>query len=184
MSTNFSSPVWVVDPSDVGNTKPESPYAIVTNSGMTFVSSNEGNSISAGQISIHLTTAQILGMRNTPVTVLPAPGAGKVIIVTSWIYENVFNTTAFQAGGPVGLYYGANTVAASATLSAANTALQAARSIISAAGKDTTAIINGGSNPTLAAITNQPLLVGNATAAFTTGDGSANITVFYYILTL
>jgi len=172
--THFTSPLWVVDPDNVGKTDPTSPAVMIGTDGVTSYSG--GNPVFSGRITVSLTTAQILGMFAAPVAILPAPGVGQFILVTSFIYENIFNTTAFQAGGAVTLNYTTSTTAASAALSAANTALQAASSVIAGVGIAT--VLPTGANA------NQGITIQNATQAFTTGDGSAKITVVYTILTL
>jgi len=59
----------------------------------------------AAQIAIvTLTKAQILAANATPVTIVPAPGTGRAIIVLFAIYEALFGTTPYTDGG--GLYYG------------------------------------------------------------------------------
>lgn len=66
-----------------------------------------------------LTNAQILAMGTTPVTVVPAPGAGYYVDVIA--VSLAFNyTAAYTSGGDMRLYWGSNLLgnAASATITA------------------------------------------------------------------
>lgn len=130
---------------------------------------------SSGQsISVPLTTAQILGMSATPVSILPTTllTTGQGFIVTSWSIK-VFSTsfTAFAGGGVIVLQYGNTALgagtAAAATMTAAN--------ITSA-----TNALGNAVDVTLAAVPlNTALFISNQTGAFTTGTGNAIVYVWY-----
>ena len=77
----------------------------------------------AATATVALTAAQVNGMYATPVQLLPAPGAGKLIIIDSILWDIAFVSAQYVAGGAIAAQYG-NTVhgagpAASATLAAA-----------------------------------------------------------------
>ena len=57
------------------------------------------------QISGTLSSAQILALNGTPVVVIVAPGAGKIISIDEFTAELVFNTIAYTGGGTVGVTY-------------------------------------------------------------------------------
>lgn len=124
---------------------------------------------------VSITSPQLLGMFNAPVNILPAPGAGKAIIVTNVIFDYVFNTTAYQAGGTIQLFYGAKTATASSALPAA--ALTAGAGTVTTGASVTT-------QRNAADVANAAITLSNNTAAFTTGDGTAKVTVFYTLITL
>jgi hypothetical protein len=50
-----------------------------------------------------LSSAQILALNSTPVTVIPAQGAGTVIIIDQFSAELVFNSVAYTNTGSLGL---------------------------------------------------------------------------------
>lgn len=125
---------------------------------------------------VAVSSAQLLAMNGAPVVILPAPGAGKAIIVTNFIFEYVYGTTAYQNGGQVQLNYTGQALQASAGLSAANTLLQGASCVTSGIGP-TAARPN-------AQIANTGISLTNGTAPFIAGDGTANVTVLYTTLTL
>ena len=67
-----------------------------------------GVAISAGggllSLTVSLSSAQILAAAVTPVTVIPAPGAGKSMTVFKSVYELLFGTTPYT-GGQGALFY-------------------------------------------------------------------------------
>src|SRR5690349_7511980 len=48
---------------------------------------------------VSLTSAQILALNSTPVTLIPAPGAGLVISVEEIVFTMARTATAYAAGG-------------------------------------------------------------------------------------
>lgn len=70
-----------------------------------------------GFASVSLSTAQLLTLHSNPITIVPAPGAGKAIIVLSSLYQEFAGTDPFASpdNGP-GLYYGTNRDFANADL--------------------------------------------------------------------
>jgi hypothetical protein len=120
----------------------------------------------------NLTTANILGMFATPVVLIPAPGAGKSIVVDYILFRMIATATSFASGGVVTIGYNGGAAVAN-TLAAA---------IINAAGPGTvdTLVVTGASNIT--ATQNAAVQISNATGAFTTGTGNANIFIWYSIV--
>src|SRR5271163_1499380 len=53
-----------------------------------------GAILSTGKIS--LTSAQLLALFSDPVTIIPAPGAGKMILVIAAIYELIYGSTTYE----------------------------------------------------------------------------------------
>jgi predicted RecA/RadA family phage recombinase len=126
---------------------------------------------------VSLTAAQILAMFGTPVSILPAPGAGKAIVVENIAVEIVTTATQFASGGVVHFYYHGLTV----ELMAQNIA---AASVNAAAGTATFFLspvqTAGGS----VISTNLGIDITNATAAFTTGTGTMKVFIKYRTITL
>jgi hypothetical protein len=67
--------------------------------------------------------AGVLTLHGTPVSVLPAQGAGTIIEVISLVLENQFLTGAFTGGSAIGLYYGTSASGVLASATAASTFL-------------------------------------------------------------
>lgn len=127
-------------------------------------------------LKLPITAAQFNGMYASPIGILPAPGAGLVILVDQFMLAQNFGTIAYAAGGPVELQYGASAHAAgnaaALQIAAGNITGMVASNQVSAIGQMQT-----GAN------VNQVLTLSNETAPFTTGDGTWNIHVYYRIVT-
>lgn len=139
-----------------------------------------GGSAQSQTQSFTLSTANVTGMYAAPVALIPAPGAGKVIVVEKITGKVVFNTTAFAAGGVFLAQYaatanGAGINAGSGTIAAAiiNSVANALFTLNGAAyaGGAATGLLNVG------------VFASNQTGAFTTGDGSVVLTIKYSIIT-
>ena len=127
---------------------------------------------------VPLTAAQVLAMFATPQALIAAPGAGKAIVVDAIAVEFVPGSIAFLAGGAVSINYTAGAAVHSGTLPAATI-------IAAALGPKTLTQLGmqtGASG--LAAPLNTGLTIGNATAAFTTGNGLVYVYIWYSIVTL
>lgn len=121
-----------------------------------------------------VTAAQILGMFATPVTVVKAPGANKVLLIDSIHLQTLPGATAFAAGGIVTLvYHGGAILAHGGSIPAAT--------LISATGSNN--LLSTGA-AVIQPPANTALDITNATQAFTLGNGTAVLTVYYKVLTL
>jgi len=135
----------------------------------------------AATATVALTAAQINGMYATPVQLLAAPGAGKLIIIDSMLWDIAFVSAQYAAGGAIAAQYG-NTIhgagpAASGTLAAASLNGVAASGFLSNAGSA------GLLNVAASASENTAVYLSNATAAFTTGDSTVNLYIRYRVVT-
>lgn len=118
---------------------------------------------------VSLTAANLIAMYTTPVTLIAAPGAGKVIIVKRVYFVVTPTATQFTGGGVVSFKY-ASGADVTATVAAANvTGASATRVIRNAVDCATSA--------------NAALQITNATAVFATGTGTAKVDVDYEIVT-
>lgn len=126
---------------------------------------------------VSLTAAQLMAMFATPQSVLPAPGAGKVLIVDAITFQFKHGATQFTGGGAISfVYHGTAVTPHTGTVAAAT--VTAAADDVQYLGPNVTAAID------LQSAINLGLDIKVATAAFATGNGMAIVTVWYSILTL
>lgn len=130
-------------------------------------------------VEVSLTAAQFNGMYATPVQVLAAPGANKAIIINHAVLNMTFVSAQYAAGGAVGLQYG-NTdhlggVAASATEAATDFTGASASTLFRFGGGLST-------GAAISAAANAAVYISNATAAFTTGDSTFKLWVWYEVI--
>lgn len=125
------------------------------------------------ETAVDLSAANILAMRATPVTLIAAPGAGKINLIEEITVKIVRTSTAFASGGAVEFRYtdgsGAKVTAdMSATLitGAAGTAYASCKAVTTE----------------LTPVANAAIVITNATGAFTTGTGTAKVYIKYRVL--
>lgn len=119
-----------------------------------------------------LTSANILAMNGAPVTILPAPGAGKVIVVEHIALKMTTTATQYANGGAVEFRY--------TNGSGAKVTADIAAAVITATAGDSYTL-NAGVSTSLTGVVNAPIVVTNATAAFITGTGTGVIAIKYRI---
>jgi hypothetical protein len=123
---------------------------------------------------VSLSSAQILALNATPVTLVAAPGAGKVIVVRGITFKMVTTATAYANGGALEFRYtNASGAKVTADIAAAVVTAGAGTSYTSVAGV-TTSLTN---------VANAAIVVDNATAAFDTGTGTAQVSIVYDVIT-
>ncbi|HZT32776.1 MAG TPA: capsid cement protein [Gemmataceae bacterium] len=123
---------------------------------------------------VTLTAAQIIAMYGAPVSILPAPAAGQVLVIDQIIAQMKPGATQFTGGGAVSFqYHGTAVVPHSGNIPAAT--------INSATGSENVVPPPTGTIQPPAAT---GLDITNATAAFATGNGTLVVTVFYSLITL
>jgi hypothetical protein len=135
----------------------------------------------AASATVSLTSAQIKALYDTPVQLIAAPGAGKLVIIDSILWDIAYGTTQYTAGGVLAAQYG-NTVhgagpVASGTLAAASLNGVAASGFLSNGG------IAGGLSVSKTASLNTAVYLSNQTADFATGDSTATLYVRYRVVT-
>lgn len=175
----------IIDLESESSAVTEGMIAFNTDTQSNFVYSNGGWSYSGvGSILVSIDRDQILTLFDaaTSPLVIPAPGAGRAIIVQNVIANNVFDTTAFADGGDVTIGYGttpANVIANSAILGFIDPDFirQAESSVFYTRGPV-------GDIKTVATIVNQPVSIACATANFTGGGANSNLEfiIFYTIV--
>lgn len=129
-------------------------------------------------LTVPLTSTNILNMYATPVLVLAAPGAALTYQVYGFAINYTYSTAAYAAGGNVTLQFG-NTAHAAAgvmTNTMANTVFNSATNTYAYA-TGSGVIVTG-----TQAYINTALYISNASGAFTTGSGTASLTIYYQVI--
>lgn len=125
-------------------------------------------------VAVPLSAANILAMYANPVVVLAAGGANTAHVVEHAVLMMTYNSTQYAAGGVIGLQYDSTAnlggEAASSTIAAAN--IQGAASTMD--------MVEGAiSSGAFSAVANKGLYISNLTAAFTTGDSTFVLHLWY-----
>lgn len=128
----------------------------------------------AAEAKIAISSAEILALSVTPKTLIPAPGASKIVIVESIALQMTTTATQYANGGALEfrLTNGSGSKV-SADIAAAVVTAAAGTSYTSVAGVTTS----------LTGVANTPVVVINATAPFITGTGTAIINCKYRVVT-
>lgn len=126
-------------------------------------------------VQVSLTAANIIAMGTTPVSLIAAPGAGKIIIIEHILFKMVRTGTAFTGGGAAEFRY---TDASGAKVSA-----DVAAAVITTGGAGTEYAAVGGLEASLTPVANAAVVIRNGTAAFAAGTGTAVVTIKYRIVT-
>lgn len=126
---------------------------------------------------VNLTAAQLIAMNGTPVSVLPAPGAGLALVIDSILFEMTTTSTQFTGGGAVSFnYHGGSTAVHAGSIPA---------SVVTAAAGNSNTLLgqavaaNGTTVPG-----NTGVDITNATAAFAAGTGTAKVQIRYRAVAL
>lgn len=153
---------------------------ITLGNGLLFAGTSlELNPNLLNMVEVNLTAAQFNGMYATPVQLIPAPGANNVVIVDKVVLNMTFVSAQYAAGGAVGLQYGNTAHLAGPAASAT----EAASDFTSAAASTLFQFGSGLSNGVaVASVANAAVYISNASGAFTTGDGTFNVRVWYKII--
>lgn len=124
---------------------------------------------------VPLTAAQLEAMNGTPVSIVPAPGAGMVLIVDSIELEIIAGGSAFTGGGVITfVYHGGSINPHSSSIPAADLT-----------GASGTAVYQlPPPSAVIAPPANTGIDITNATTAFAAGNGSAVVLIQYRIVTL
>jgi hypothetical protein len=123
-----------------------------------------------------LSTAQVEAMHGTPITIVPAPGAGLVLIVDSIVVQTKPGATQFTGGGVVTFpYHGTSVLAHGASDDIAAAVINSATGTV-----NQMSAVGAAIQPP----SNTGLDITNASAAFATGNGSLVVTVNYHVITL
>lgn len=131
--------------------------------------------------SVDLTSADILGALATPITIVPAPGAGKMIVLLQTMYHSKPGATPYTGGTLVMEYAGTGQIAENGA--DGNVWNGAVDQIVGNSG----IWIAGGLLVPSASLANKAIVYGISSGggtAYITGNGTGNITVTYQIFDL
>jgi hypothetical protein len=133
-----------------------------------------GAGVGAAQsVAVSLSSAQILALNATPVTLIPAPGAGRVILVNDITMQMTRTGTAYSNGGALEFRY---TDGSGAKVSA-----DIAAALVTTGGAGVAYASVLGIEASITPVVNSPVVVDNASAAFITGTGTAKLSIAYRI---
>lgn len=121
-------------------------------------------------VSLNLTSNNILNAFATPIQILPRPGAGKAYVCQQSQLILFFGTTNYADGGTPQLQYETNTASVNSQFD----------STVITSTVSTSMLV--GAKTFSSSMTNQAMFYSNDTAAFTLGDGTARVNLWYYIL--
>ena len=125
---------------------------------------------------VTLSAADILALNGSPKALVATPGSGKVLVIEKVLIQFKHTSTNYLAGGTVAVVYTGQTTALTAALLAAvflaNADSITALGALAAATNGQTLLANTG------------LSLYNAGSEFTTGTGTAVVTVWYTVVTL
>lgn len=125
--------------------------------------------------SVNLSAANLIAMGTTPVSLISAPGSGKVILVESIVFKMTRTSTAYTGGGALEFRY---TNASGAKVSA-----DIAATVVTTGGAGTEYNSVAGVVTSLTPVANAAIVITNATAPFADGTGTAVVTIKYRVVT-
>ncbi len=123
---------------------------------------------------VSLTTAQLLALNATPISLVAATGANTMIVVDRVCLQYTYLTTAFTVPGGAQFTFTIGGIAAATQVAAAGLVDQTVNKIITSQG--------GLAVNTVSTLTNAPLLLTNTIGALTNGLGSMTATVWYTVI--
>ena len=151
---------------------------ITLGAGLDFTGTTLEVSASLAQYAqVAMTAAEFNGMYAAPKLLVAAPGANKLIVLDKILLNQTFVSASYAAGGVVAPQYdstvqGAGTAASDTTIAAATINGIASNSIVGLRGLIAVTAS--------AALINKGIYLSNATGAFTTGDGTWTVDVWYH----
>ena len=140
---------------------------------VTVQDARSGGGVTTNYTTVAIANAAVKTLNATPVSIVPAQGAGTLVEVISAVFENLYKTAAFAAGSALGLVYGAAGVAAAPTVAATFLTSPAANQTIQVAGGIATQLSS--------AVLNTAVVLQAASTEFTTGGGSLTVRCAYRV---
>ena len=123
-------------------------------------------------VSVPLTLAQLTTMYTTPVSIIPAQGAGTLIEVQSCVLDLKYGSAAFTSGGTVTIGYGAT----QATVAASTAAATIASTVLTTFSASQSILVAGSYPVTANTLSlNTAVSITNGTGVFATGTGATAV---------
>ena len=123
-------------------------------------------------VSVPLTAAQINTIYTTPISVIPAQGAGTLIEVQSCVLDLKYGSAAFTSGGTVTIGYGTT----QATVAASTAAATIASTVLTTFSASQSILVAGSYPVTANTLSlNTAVSITNGTGVFATGTGATAV---------
>lgn len=182
MATRISpNPVWqLIDQGgDIIATINNDGSATIPAGGSTATAGPNGTSVLSLQTKVLISSAQLLALKGTPLTLISAPGPGKLIVTNQATFRYVFNSVAYTLNaGTIKLFQGPVANAKTLTASVATGLIDQVVNTTNI-GVPTTAT----GNLTDAQAVNTAVMIANDGAAeFTLGNGTLEVIVDYQVI--
>ena len=130
-------------------------------------------------VTVSLSSAQLLALNTSPVTIVPAPGAGSYILVLVTSYELIYGSSPYSlAGDPPGLAYGGNAIYPADQGWNVSSFTGSSSSVAFVAGPGSIGFV-----PT-SNVSNQPVKLVADIGNPTSGNSTGKVTVLYATVTL
>lgn len=178
-----SADIFVGNASNIATGVTMSGDATIDNTGAVTLANNAVTSAKVAATlmqyaEVDMTAAQWNGMYGAPVQLVAAPGANKVIVVDKIVLNMTFVSAQYAAGGVVAAQYDSTVHGAGSPASAT-----IAAATINGYAASTGIMVDGAMASVLfTAMVNKGLYLSNQTGAFTTGDSTWKIQVWYRVV--
>ena len=181
-SSSSSSPSATFQTQGVNNASQTTLNIESVDSSIKVSNPSGGNVAISGLIQVAVTllgTSQLTSLTTTPIVIVPAPAAGKILMPVALLMEYIYGGTAFGATGTFTFFYGSTNSSnfAFAPRNGQNFLDQTSSQFVSVL--PSTSTTNVGAPKSVA--DGSSISVGNDAAAFNTGNGSVRVTVLYYV---
>jgi hypothetical protein len=134
-------------------------------------------------VKMTITSAQILALNSSPITVIAAPGANKFIYVFGAVYRTHFVTTRYTiSDATIGLYYPPASTGdvADGAVNGVSNAL--ANTVVDSIVFTTNGSVPFGGGDGVSALVNNSVVLSSESADPTGGDGTMSLNVLYCVL--
>jgi hypothetical protein len=135
-------------------------------------------------VKMTITSAQILALNSSPITVIAAPGANKFIYVFGAVYRTHFGTTRYTVSDQtIGLYYPPASTGDIADSAGAGSGVGTAlNSLVDSIVFTTNGSVPFGGGDGVSALANNSVVLSSQSADPTGGDGTMSLNVLYCVL--
>ena len=178
-----SGDIFVGNGSNIATARAMSGDATISNTGVLTLANNAVTSAKTAAnliqyVEVDVSAADWNGMYDAPKLLVAAPGANEVIVVDKIVLDMTFVSAQYAAGGVVAAQYDSTVHGAGAPASAS-----IAAATINGYAASTGMMVDGAMDSVaFTAMVNKGLYLSNQTGAFTTGDSTWKVNVWYRII--